>query len=94
MKNVNTVRSINHSIISRKSCSDRVLGVWGMVAYLEEVGERKNHRGAEAAEFSRREKAAELNQRFDDAEDDAEKTTKKPKRTLRAQRRNNGERAD
>ena len=28
-----------------------------------------NRRGAEGAEFSRREKAAELNQRFDDAED-------------------------
>ena len=30
--------------------------------------ERKNSRDAEGAEFSRREKAAELNLRFDDAE--------------------------
>ncbi len=33
-------------------------------------GDRKGSlRGTEGAEFSRREKAAELNQRFDDAED-------------------------
>ena len=39
---------------------------------LEEIAERKNRRDAEGAEFSRREKTAELNQRFDDAENDAE----------------------
>ena len=40
----------------------------------------KNRGDTEVAEFSRREKAAELNQRFDDAEDDAETTAKKPQR--------------
>ena len=40
-----------------------------------------NRGDAEVAEFSRREKAAELNQRFDDAENHAETTGKTTERT-------------